>query len=219
MMRLAIENQRDNSNSEDGRIDDYRRKIELESIFHSGFGLEALELIDSTSSDSRSSTRISARTISGSDDIALFEVKSTHLALMDSAAVVATRSGSGERLDLSLLAFPIVSDDAHRVTSLDFFNILPTDYMAGKWINDDKSFVVENHGGMKEDLVGKSATKCAPNRRNESASEAVIKEVYVSQGAEKKESQEGKEIRARRSEELAIGHDDIFSRATEMRAA
>jgi hypothetical protein len=72
---------------------------------------------------------------------------------------------------------------------------------------------------MEKELVGKSATKCAPDRSNESASEAVIKEIYVSQGAKEKEAQEGKEIGARRSEELAIGHDDIFSRATEMRAA
>jgi hypothetical protein len=218
-MRLAIENQRDNSNSKDGRIDNYRGKVKLESIFHSGFGLEALKLIDSTSSDSRGGSRVSARAITGSDDVALLEVKSTHLALMDSAAVIATRSGSCESLDLSLLAFSIVGNDAHCVTSLDFFNILPTNHMAGKWVNDDESLVVENHGGMEKELVGKSATKCAPDRSNESASEAVIKEIYVSQGAKEKEAQEGKEIGARRSEELAIGHDDIFSRATEMRAA
>lgn len=219
MIRLAIENQRDDSDSKDGRIDNYCRKIELDSIFHSGFGLEALKLIDSTPSDSRGGSRVSARAITGSNDVALLQVESAHLALMDSAAVVATRSGSCESLDLSLLAFSIVGNDAHCVTSLDFFNILPTNHMAGEWVNDDESLVVENHGGMEKELVGKSATKCAPDRSNESASEAVIKEIYVSQGAKEKEAQEGKEIGARRSEELAIGHVDIFSRATEMRAA
>ena len=218
-MRLAIENQRDNSYRKDCRIDNYRGKIELKSVFHARIGLEALELIDSTSGDSRSRSGVGARAITSSDDVALFEIKSAHLALVNSAAVIATRSGSCESLDLSLLAFPIVGNDAHCVSSLDFFNILPTNHMAGEWVNDDESLVIENHGGMEKELVGKSATKCAPDCGNESASEAVIKEIYVSQGAKEKEAQEGKEIGARRSEELAIGHDDIFSRATEMRAA
>ncbi|MBU3716602.1 MAG: hypothetical protein FGM63_06205 [Candidatus Nanopelagicaceae bacterium] len=219
MIQLAIENQRDNSNSKDGRIDYYRRKIELESIFHGGFGLEALKLIDPTSSDSRCSSRISARAISSSDYVALFKIKPTHFALVDGTAVVATRSGRSESLNLSLLSFPIVGNDAHGVTGLDFLNILPPNHVTSERINDDESFVVENHRGMKKELVGKSATKCAPDRRYEPAGEAVVKEVYVGQGAEKKEAQEGKKIRAGRPEELAICHEDIFSRATEMRAA
>jgi hypothetical protein len=138
---------------------------------------------------------------------------------MDGATVIPTRSGSGEGLYLPLLALSIVGNNAHRVTSLNFLNILPSDQMAGEWVNNLNTLVIEDDGGMKEYLIEDCTDKCSPGCRDHSTGESVIKEIHVDKKADKEEAEDGKYIGARRSEELSIVHEEIFSRAREMRAA
>lgn len=218
-MLLDVEYKRNRSQSNYHGIDEDRSKVKVESIFKSFVGLESTELIDSATSDCCRRTGIGSGAVAGANDIAIFEIESAHLALMDRSAVVSARSGRGKSLDLSLLSLPVVSDDAHRVSSLDLLDILPTNLMAGKRINNHQSFVVEDDSWMKEDLIGESASKERPGASDNSTCESVVKEVHVSKRAEEKETQEGKNVRARGSEELAIVHKGIFSRAREMRAA
>lgn len=219
MIKLAVKDECDGADSKENYIGNDCGGVELELVTHGRLGVESMELIDATSSDSRGSSRVSARAITGSNDVALLQVESAHLRLVDGSAVVATRSRSGKGLDLSLLSLSIMGNDAHGVTSLDFFNILPADHMAGEWVDYLDPFVIKDNSWNKKELVEDRRGKDAPSARNHSACESVIEEIYVSQGAKEKEAQKGKNIGARRSEELAIGHDDIFSRATEMRAA
>ena len=219
MSRLAIENERNNANRENSCVENNRRDIELKCVVHSGLGLKAMELVDPTSCDSGSSARIGAWAIAGADDAALLKVKAAHLALMDGPAVVTAGGGSSESLNLSLLSLLIMSDDAHRVSGFDLFDILPADLMATEGINDHDSLVVEDNRWMKEDLVEECRSENAPNARYDAAGESVIKEVNVGKSGKEDKAQGSEYVRARGSEELAIVHKGIFSRAREMRAA
>ena len=216
MSQLAIENQRDYPNRKNSYVENDRRDIELKCVVHSRFGLEAMELVDPTSCDSGSSSRIGAWAIAGADDAALLKVKAAHLALMDGPAVVTAGGGSSESLNLSLL---IMSDDAHCVSGFDLFDILPADLMVTEGINDHDSLVVEDNRWMKEDLVEECRSENAPNARYDAAGESVIKEINVGKSGKEDKAQGSEYVRARGSEELAIVHKGIFSRAREMRAA
>ena len=219
MSRLAIENQRNNANRENGCVENNRRDIELKCVVHSGLGLKAMELVDPTSCDGGSSARIGARAVTGADDVAFLQVKSAHLALVDRPAVVTAGGGSSKSLDLSLLSLLVMGDDAHGVASFNLFDILPADLMATEGINNHDSLVVEDNRWMKEDLVEECRSEKAPNARYDAAGESVIKEINVGKSSKEDKAQGSEYVRARRSEELAIVHKGIFSRAREMRAA
>lgn len=219
MSQLNVEDKRYRSESHNYGIYEDRSKVEMEVVGESAIGFVSVELINSVSGNCSSGTGVGARTIAGADDVALLQVKAPHLALMDCSTVVSTRGGSGKGLDLSLLSLPIMSDDAHRVSSFDLFHILPADLMAGKWIDDHDSLVVEDNRGVKEDLIGQCASKERPGTRNYATSKSIIKEIHVGKCGKEEESQEGEDVRARRSEELAISHEEIFSCVREMRAA
>ncbi len=219
MINLAVKDKGNNANREENQIDDNRGRIEMEFVTHSRLGVKSLELINSASSDRSSSARISSRTIAGADDVVLFQVKSTHLRLVDGATVVAAGRGSCESLNLSFLPLFVGGNNAHRVASFNLLNILPSDYMAGERVDDLNAFVVKDDRGMKKDLEEKGADKNTPDCCNHSAGQAVIKEINVDKQADKEKAQEGKNIGARRAEELAIVHEEIFSRAREMRVA
>lgn len=219
MNRLAIKNQRDDANRENSCVENDCSEIEMKCVVHSRLGLKAMELVDTASCDGGSSTRIGARAIAGADDVVLLQVKSAHLALMDRPAVVSAGGGSSESLDLSLLSLLVMGDDAHGVASFDLFDILPADLMATEGINNHDSLVVEDNRWMKEDLVEECRSEKAPNARYDAASESVIKEINVGKSSKEDKAQGSEYVRARRSEELAIVHKGIFSRAREMRAA
>lgn len=200
-------------------VDEDRSKVEFEFVFQGGIGFESVELVNAVSRYRSSGSGMSPRTIARANDIRFFKVESAHLALMDRSAVVPTWGRSGKGLDLSLLTLPVMSDDAHRVSRLDLLDILPTDLVTGEWIDDHKPLVVEDDCRMKEDLISESAGKERPRTGNHPAGESVVKEIHVSERAKEEETQEGEDVRARRAEELAICHEEIFSCVREMRAA
>ena len=219
MSQLVVKDERDYADRKNNYIGDDCSIIEGKLVIDSRLGAKSLELINSTSCNSSSSARISSRTVTGADDVVLFQVEAAHLRLMDSATVISTGSGSGKGLDFPLLALSVMGNDAHRVTSLNFLNILPSNQMVGEWINNLNSLVVEDDGGMKEYLIEDCTDKNSPYCGDHSTGESVIKEINVDKKADKEEAEDGKYIGARRSEELSIVHEEIFSRAREMRAA
>jgi hypothetical protein len=219
VIQLAVKDERHHTNRKDNCVSNDGSRIKAEFVTDGRLGAESMKLINATSGNSSRSSRISSRAISGSDDVVLFHIETAHLGLMNSAAVIATGSRSSESLNLALLSFPVVGNDAHRVTGFDLLNFLPANQMAGEWIDDFNSLVIENDCGMKKDLKENRTYKGSPNSCNHSAGEAIIKEINVDKKANKEEAQDGKNVRARRPEELAIVHEEIFSRAREMRAA
>lgn len=219
MKKLTVKDERNDANSKENGVNDYRCRVELELVTHGRLGAKTLELIDTTSSDRGSSSRVGARAIASADDVALLQVKAAHLALMNRPAVITTRSGGSESLNLALLSLLVMGDDAHRVASLDLLDILPTDLMSAEWIDDDDSLVVEDHRWMKEDLIEDSRREDGPSACDYTARESVIKEVNVAKSGKEEEAQKGEYVGARGTEELAIVHEEIFSRAREMRAA
>lgn len=224
MSFLTTESKSDGTQYKNQRIDYDQSRIKLVSISHSPALFESLELLNSASCDGSSGAGIGSGTISGSDHLALLQVKSPHLAPVNSSAVVPTGRRSCESLNLSASSSSIVSDDAHGVSGFNLLDLLPSYFVATEWINDYDSLVEENDRRAPEDLVSECATEGAPNASYQSACKSVIKEINVGKGSEEKEAQKGTNVRARRAEELAIGHDYIFSRAKisraiEMRAA
>lgn len=224
MSSLATENKGDGAQYKNQGINYDQLRVKLELISHGSTQFESLELFNSASCDGSGGAGIGSWTISSSDHLALLQVKSSHLAPVNSSAVIPSRRRSCESLNLSAPSFSIVSNDAHGVSGFDLVDLLPTYFVATKRIYDFNSLVKEYDGRAPEELVSDCATEGAPNTSYQSASKTVIKEIHVSKGSEKKEAQKGTNVRARRAEELAIGHEYIFScvnisRAIETRAA
>lgn len=211
MNSLTAKDERYNSEYENQEMREHGPMVELISIADRARSLKSLELFDATSCNCGSGTGVGPRTISCSNHLALLKIEPTHLALVDGTAVIPAGRRRSESLNLSALSSSIMSDDAHGVSSLNFLNILPANFVAAERIDNHYPFIEINYSRMKKHLVGNGASKGAPNRSNKSAGKTVVKEVYVGERAEEKEAQESAEIRTRRAEELAISHDDIFS--------
>jgi hypothetical protein len=218
-MALGVKGESYNTVDKEYRMSYNCSGVELEFIVYAGGDFKPIELIDSTSCDSRGSSRVRSRAIASSDEVVLGKIEATHLAVVDSATVVSTRRWCGKGLNQSFFPSTIMRDDAHGVASFNLFNILPSDLMTAQWVDDYDSLVVKDNCGMQKDLVQDCTSKNSPSTRNQTASESVIKEVYVGESAKEKKAQEGKEIRASRAEKLSVAHPAILSRARELRVA
>ncbi|MFZ9879468.1 MAG: hypothetical protein ACO3T6_05860 [Candidatus Nanopelagicaceae bacterium] len=207
------------ANSKDDRVNQDCKGIEKKSVVKRSCVIESLELVEPATCDCSGSARVSPGAIPGSYDSTFLKVKASNLALMDIPTVVPARSGRRKSLDLSIFTLSVMSNDCHGVTSFDFVNFMPTNFMPSKWIYNYQTFVVEDDGWMKKDLVSDSSAKNAPNTGYRSARYSVIKEVNVGECSEKEESQIGKHIGTRRSKKFSIVHEEIFPCDTEKGAA
>jgi hypothetical protein len=216
---LTIKNEGNYSDAENYAIDKDGRGIKKISVFKSGFNFESLKLVEATSSDSRRSTGISSGAISGSNYISFFEVEPAHFTLMNVPTVVPARGWRGEGLNFPFIAFSIKGHDTHRVSGFDFFDLMPSNFVATEWVYYHDSFVIKDDRGMQEDLIGDSRSEKTPNGCDHAAGKSIVKEINIGERSEEKKSQVGEDVRALGSEELAIAHEEIFSCKREMEAA
>ena len=219
MSYLSVKNERDYANCQDQAVDEDCRNIEFKAVGDSLIGLKASELLKLAARNSSGCSGVGSRAIACSDDIVLFEVETTNLALMNTSAVIPTGRRSGESLNFSLGSQAIVGNDAHRVSSFNILDILPTDSMFGERVDYLDSFIEENDYRVYEELIGNRASKKTPNRCNGAASESIVKEVNVSEGAKEEKAHVAEEIGTPGAKELSVSHILIFSRAKISRAA
>lgn len=219
MTLLSNEYQGNYTNSEDDRVNQNCQVIEKKSVVNSSSVFESLELIEPATCDGCGSARVSSGAIASPYDSTFLKVKTSYLALMDIPTVVPAWSGRRKCLNFSAPTLSVMSNDCHGVTSFDFVDLMPTNFVSSKRIYNYQSFVVEDDGWTKKDLVSDCSAKNAPNTRHRSACYSVIKEINVGECEEKKEAQKGKHIGTRRSIEFTIVHEEIFPCNTEKGAA
>lgn len=216
--------ERDYANCKNEAVNDDRREIEFKLVRDCFVSLKPAELLELATRNRRGRSRISSRTISSSDDIALFEVEAANLALMNTSAVISTWRGCGKGLNLSLGSQAIVGNDAHRVSSFNVLDILPTNSMPGERIDYLNTFIKEDNYWMDKELIGNRASKKTPNRCNSAARGSIVKKVHISESAKEEKAHIAEDIGTPGAKELGIRHLVIFSRAkisraVEMRAA
>lgn len=219
MSLLTTINNRDNTNSEENYIYYYGSGVKNIFVINVFGDLKPSELIEAASRNCGRRSRISPRAIASANGVAVSEVEAAHLALMDISTVVPAWGRGSKCLNFPLLPFSVEGEDAHRVTSLYFFDFLPSNFMTAQRIDNDQPLIKEDYRGLEEDLIHDGRSEQAPNDGDETGRKSVIKDIYVSQAAEKEEAQKGKNIGTSRAEELPIGHGGIFSCTREMWAA
>ena len=218
-MKLDIYKKCSDRDENEGEIYYNSSPIESEFVRNSGFVSEPSKLLQSTKSNSCGSSRMGQEVIASVKYLPVFAVATSELILMNSAALVDARGGRSESLDKTLFAFSINSNDAHIETGLNFLNLMPANEMARERVDDLNSFVVEDYCGPKEDLVAKRDGESTPGNHHHAFGKPVFKEACISEGRKEKETSKSEDIGTLWSKEFAIGHEGIFSRAGEKRAA
>ena len=103
-----------------------------------------LESVETKSSQVSSDARMSAGRFAGSHVFRISDSHSFNLVGMDSAGVVATRSGSSPGIDFSR-AISGFNNEIHGVPSFDRFNVAPTNREALERVSDDQTFIKESN--------------------------------------------------------------------------
>ena len=103
-----------------------------------------LESVETKSSQVSSDARMSAGRFAGSHVFRISDSHSFNLVGMDSAGVVATRSGSSPGIDSSRTITGF-NNEIHGVPSFDRFNVAPTNSEALERVSDDQTFIKESN--------------------------------------------------------------------------
>ena len=109
-----------------------------------------LKSVVTKSSQVSSDARMSARGFARSHIFRISDSHSFNLVGMNSAGVIATRSGSSPRVDASRTTAGL-NNEIHGVTSFDRFNIAPTNREALERISDDQTFIKESNFWSNEE--------------------------------------------------------------------
>ncbi len=219
MKLLVLKDQRQYSNSKEDGINPDGSKIEFKVVAEKCLVVESSEMLKSTSRYCRRSSRVSARAIARANYFTFPEVKPTDLAFMNRSTVIPTWGWRCKGLNLAILSFAIKSRHAQGVLGVDLFDLMPSNFMPTKWVNYHDSFVVKDDRGMQEDLISNSRSEKAPNGADHTAGKSIVKKINIGKAKEKKETQISEYVRALRSEEFTISHEQIFSCKSEKRVA
>lgn len=176
---------------------------------------KALELLESGSRNSGSSSRASAGALTRADHAAVSDAHSLNFIGMNGSTVISTGSLSGKSMDFLTTGFV---DDIHSEARIDFLDVMPSHGYGRQRIDNRQPLIKEDNFGMNEDQVKDCAQNQAPCNAGKSAAEAIIDNIDVTQSADRKKCAKSHDVTTSRSEGFGVGHVAILSR-NERRAA
>ena len=177
--------------------------------------VKSLELIHLGSSNGGSNSGVTSRAFSGANHSAVAHSHSLDLIGMNGAAVVSTRGLSGKSVNLPATG---AVNYVHGVSGINLLNLMPADFETLQGVNNQNTFIKEDNFGMNENQIENCAGENSPEQRAEGGAKAVINNVDVNQGANRKEGAKTHYITTAWSEGFAVTHLAILSRQ-ERRAA
>lgn len=160
-----------------------------------------LESVETKSSQVSSDARMSAGRFAGSHVFRISDSHSFNLVGMDSAGVVATRSGSSPGIDSSRTITGF-NNEIHGVPSFDRFNIAPTNSEALERVSDDQTFIKESNLWSNEEQSCCGTYQGAP----EDCCQGVMK---ISFSDRSNSQTNAKKIQTECENEIALGTKDL----------
>ena len=179
----------------------WRRELCFDSslgLFQEGLMAEACELSSLSRISSRGFTR--AQQLPGESQTAKF-------AGMNGSRVIAARSGSRPGMDL--LSGNV---DIESVLNIDLIDIAPSDSDLIDGISNSDSLIKENHLGMDEEPVTCNRDCYSPEKTRNEIFAVGVENSLSGEQDRTRDRYSSEEIATSRTEDLCIGHVEIFSR-------
>ena len=160
------------------------------------------------------------RALTGLNAASTLNVQTAQLTLMNRSAVIPARSWGSKGVNLFSSNTFTMSLNRHGVTSVDLFNILPTNQVVGKGIYNLNSFIKENNFRMNKDLIADQSNQSSPNTGNDQSKvKSIINNLQVEHRGHDPKGHACENVTAFRAKNLRIIHQRIFSCTSEKQVA
>ena len=171
-------------------------------------------------SDSRGNSRVGVRALSGLYAAGVLNIQAAQLTLMNRSAVIPARSRSSKGVDFFESNTFATCLNRHGVSSVDLFDILPTNQVVGKGIYDFNSFIKENNLRMNKNLVADRTNQSSPDTGNDQSKvKSIINNLQIEHRCYDPKSHACENITTFRAKNLRIIHQSIFSCRSEKQVA
>lgn len=198
---------RPRSDYEYEKSDQDRNRVEIELANKTnGREVASDELLMATPSKMGRNSRVGSRRFSGTHIVQIRDTHSLQFIGMDSSSVISAGSGCRPGADL------LISDEqVHCVTSLNRFDIAPTNRVLVNGVGDYNSLVIKDDFGSYEEQISDAAEKRVDCEGSNSSIEVALVEICARHPrAENEDSQTVEEV-ALRAEDFGIVHRESFS--------
>jgi len=171
-------------------------------------------------SNSRGNSGVGVRALTGLNTASALNVQTAQLTLMNRSAVIPARSWGSKGVNLFGSNTFTMSLNRHGVTSVDLFNILPTNQVMSKGIYNFNSFIKENNFRMNKDLIADQTNQSSPNTGNDQSKvKSIINDLQIEHRGHYPKSHARKNVTTFRAKNLRIIHQSIFSCTSEKQVA
>ena len=163
------------------------------------------KVIKTSSGQIRSSTRMSTRRFTRTNQGVVTKFESTNIRTVNVSGVISAGSGSGPGIDQLFSNF-----NGHAVSGVNLFNTMPTDSDLNKWISDCYSFVENADFGANEEQVGTPRNENSPSNSTENVVETCSENEFNTEPAGKEEHGAGQQVTTPWPENFNVAHSAIL---------
>ena len=165
------------------------------------------EGIKSNSRKSNSYARVTARRLTSTHAVGIWNLQSSDLSGVNSPAVISAWGLSRPRVD-----FLATNGDIHREFNADLLNLIPTDGSFAKRVGDCDAFIKDGHLGADKAEMKEIADQQAPTKSCVKAFDTLNKETLRGDTGTEKIDESREKVTATRAVDLRISHANILSR-------
>ena len=195
-------------NRNGGKCDESNESFSIK--FGNVSSTDSLRLSESIKSNSRKSNsyaRVTARRLTSTHAVGIWNLQSSDLSGMNSPAVISAWGLGGPRVD-----FFATDGDIHRVFNADLLNLIPADGSFAKWVGDCDAFIKDGHLGADKAEMKEIADQQAPTKSCVKTFDTLKKETLRGDSSTEKIDARREEITTSSSVDLRIGHANSLSR-------
>ena len=215
-----MNNQKQSTCNQKNQIKPKRFPVELKPVLNKLRFIKPLKCDNFLVSNSRGNSRVGVRALTGLNAASALNIQTAQLTLMNRSAVIPARSWGSKGVNLFGSNTSTMSLNRHGVTSVDLFNILPTNQVMGKGIYNLNSFIKENNFRMNKDLIADQTKQSSPNTGNDQSKvKSIINNLQIEHRGHYPKSHACENVTAFRAKNLRIIHQSIFSCTSEKQVA
>ncbi len=205
-------NKESNCRDEERQIKEKGTFVKLMPIANVIYSFNSGKLSKFLVSNCRGNSRMSSRTLASSNTFSTMDTKSTQLTLMDIPAMVPARGWSSEGINLLGWNSITKSSYRHGVASLNLLNILPTNQVSTKGVNNFYCLIKKDHLWVDKNLKAHRANPCAPKRSgNKTEIKSIINQLQVKRNKYSGKAHAAKEESTSWPKVFSVTHQGIFS--------
>lgn len=163
------------------------------------------KVIKTSSGQIRSSTRMSTRRFTRTNQSIVIKFESTNIRTVNVSGVIPAGSGSGPGINQLFSNF-----NGHAVSGVDFFNTMPTHSDLNKWISDGNSLIEYSDFGANKEQVRTPRNENSPRNSSKSVVETCSDEKFYTEPSSKKEDGAGQQVTTPWPENFNVAHSAIL---------